>query len=169
MEITIKCPNCNEQVPHDSVYCEFCGIKLSGASTSSPDPINKTVEDSAAYVGPKFCPNNHKVTNPALGFCPDCGMPLIDKPKPMIDSPVPPLTSIPPIVHVTTPRICRNGHSYDDPALVFCPECGLRFDSDEITITPTDEHVSRSTSREEDYGSIPAGLRPATEDDLCRK
>jgi len=89
---------------------------------------------------------------------------------------------------------CRNGHTYDDPELVFCPQCGLRFDSKpifDLVMWPCG-HVNRSTEmfctecgkrrdgkepsvipavkiEPEKPSFIPAGMWHATEDDLAKK
>ena len=174
MEFTIKCPNCGEQVAHDSVYCEFCGVKIDKAPATIPETLVGAFDEPVAPVDmkAKFCSNCRKQVTLALGFCPDCGLPLVDKlPDTVATPPVretTPMKNI--VVPVVSPRTCSKCKvSYNDPELVFCPECGLRLGESERSVPPISKAYSVVMPRKEDYGVIPAGLRPPTEDDLRRK
>lgn len=174
MEISIKCPNCNRQVPKDNDFCDFCGIKLnkSTAIETFSDSVRDSVfEDSMPPVSSKamFCPTCRKPVTLALGFCPECGTPLVDK---LTDTDIPSVASFDaPSFSPSTCHKCKI--TYDDPELVFCPECGLRLGEVPKPIpTPADVDSKPYGSvihRESDYGSIPVGLRSLTEDDLRRK
>lgn len=226
MKITKKCPNCYQEVHADSIFCVHCGTRIEGGAAAEAAVPVTMAAPAAAYAGPRFCPQGHRVENPALGFCEICGMTLVDEEvqlapekeatatlagtirtcvnghttddpeqrfcvicgKPMTETAG---TQEEAEAEVTEEkrilesrriiRTCRNGHSYDDPGLVFCPECGLRYDDDMmggvinrmecIEVVPSvrkDEPVARKETAARTQG-IPAGLRVLTVEDLRRK
>lgn len=135
MDITVKCPNCYQQVSKDNKYCIFCGYDLSGVSGSPSTSTPPVVADSpivgtAVYEGPRYCPKGHDVPDPSLGFCSICGSPLVNEPiggstsveKPVVETP-------PPSPRRYSIRKCECGYVCDDPDLSFCPSCGLPLDS----------------------------------------
>jgi len=136
MDITVKCPNCYQQVSKENRFCIFCGCDLSGASSapvsSSPAPAAPApavVETPAPYSGPRYCPRGHDVPDPSLGFCSICGAPLVDAPaaaEAPAYEPAPAPADEPAASHVK--RICKGcGYDCDDPELMFCPSCGIPF------------------------------------------
>jgi len=179
MKITKKCPVCNEQVHIDSRFCVYCGVKLDGSPAPAPAAVvEPAAEDAAPCTGSRYCPDGHAVPDPSLGFCLVCGKALVDEPVTASAEPVSPVpeTAEP---TGTTVRTCKNGHTFDDPELMFCPECGVRYDEPvpEIPVREIREERSRGTEIAETpvtetpraAAGFPAGLRPATEDDLIRK
>lgn len=148
MKISVKCPNCYQQVSKDNRFCIFCGYDLEGVPSDSSDekpvPVvsDPVTPDPVPYTGPCFCPKGHDVPDPSLGFCPTCGSPLIDEPSaeessaeaPFVfesptDTEVRELPQEDPKPAVFTSRKCRCGYICDDPKLNFCPACGIPFDS----------------------------------------
>ena len=137
MDITIKCPNCYQQVAKDNRFCIFCGYDLTGSSpvSAEKDPGGYAPAEPAAesgpYDGPCFCPKGHDVPDPSLGFCPVCGSPLVNDPC-APEEPAAPAAEIPaaPPEPVRAPviRKCSCGYLCDDPDLSFCPACGLPLD-----------------------------------------
>ena len=85
MKISVKCPNCFQEVPEGNRFCIHCGYDLSGdaadssaAKASVPVPTEAGRGAAAAFfTGPRFCPKGHDVPDPSLGFCPVCGLPLV--------------------------------------------------------------------------------------------
>ena len=149
MKITVKCPNCFQQVSNDNRFCVFCGYDLSAATPAEPDTPSVTpapeppAPDPAAYDGPRFCPRGHDVFDPSLGFCPTCGSPLVYEPAGASDDIGPAASSFPaeePSPSYTEPvalekeparfasRKCKCGYVCDDPELNFCPSCGMPLD-----------------------------------------
>lgn len=132
MEITVKCPNCYQQVPIGNAFCIHCGYSLNKAAGPEalafvPDAPasagDAAAEATVPYDGPRFCPNGHDVPDPSLGFCMVCGSPLVDEPvpdPPREPEPVRPRASI---------RTCSHcGYVCDDPDLSFCLNCGIPFE-----------------------------------------
>jgi len=150
MKITIKCPNCYQQVTPDNRFCVYCGYDLSEASAPEETPAAAPVfaadapeTASAPYDGPRYCPMGHDVPDPSLGFCPTCGSPLVDSPAAAEETPVYE-TAMPveePAAYAAEPepvreapaapvtRKCKCGYVCDDPELNFCPSCGMPFDA----------------------------------------
>ncbi len=160
MEITVKCPNCYQQVPVGNAFCIHCGYSLSKASGPEeteavpdiPAPGADAGEEAPAfYDGPRFCPNGHEVPDPSLGFCMVCGSPLVDEPAsagdesgsgsddvsawpPMETKPAPDPTGMPePVPPRASIRKCTCGYECDDPELKFCPNCGIPFEDESYT------------------------------------
>ena len=142
MDITVKCPNCYQQVSKDNRYCIFCGYDLSGSSDSSPSSPSSGESDppiigTVVYDGPQYCPNGHDVTDPSLGFCSICGSLLVNEPSrgstpaegPVVETPPPPPRRY-------SSRKCKCGYVCDDPDLSFCPSCGLPLDDYGATDDP---------------------------------
>ena len=140
MKITVKCPNCNQNVPHENRYCLFCGYDLSEKPGVPAEDLTEPVipdpaeAEPAPYDGPRFCPRGHDVPDPSLGFCPVCGSPLTDAPSgPAEPEPEPGPEEVP-VFPETRPapaaiRTCgRCGYECDDPEMGFCPQCGMPFD-----------------------------------------
>ena len=148
MKITLQCPDCHQQVPEGNAFCIFCGCKLTPPEPEAPAAETPASADAAwsapaPYAGPCYCPNGHDVVDPSLGFCPVCGAPLVDEPPepdileeellPVEKPRVKPVAETPeadpesPTPRPVAPRTCPNGHTYADPSLVYCPECGMPF------------------------------------------
>ena len=156
MEITVKCPNCYQQVPIGNAFCIHCGYSLNKASEPEtpafvPDAPASAEEEAAEapipYDGPRFCPNGHDVPDPSLGFCMVCGSPLVDEPvssgdgsgssgdadsarTPKEPEPAPELPKEPePVRPRASIRTCSHcGYVCDDPDLSFCLNCGIPFE-----------------------------------------
>ena len=66
MKITVKCPNCFQQVSNDNRFCVFCGYDLSAATPAEPDTPSVTpapeppAPEPAVYDGPRFCPREQR-------------------------------------------------------------------------------------------------------------
>ena len=137
MDITIKCPNCYQQVSKDNRFCIFCGYDLEKASSAvKGDSVSIGADtsgtDSPFYDGPRFCPKGHDVPDPSLGFCPTCGSPLVNEPSTKTTSTEEPTrrkSSSRPVIT----RKCSCGYVCEDPDLNFCPSCGLPFDTSAAT------------------------------------
>ena len=132
--------------PVEDFYEEMTVAETSPRKSAEADEF---VDVEPVFDGPKYCPNGHNVDDPSLGFCPECGMPLVDKPA---GSGVK-LDKAPAIKKVfkdgdndrddfeevedfeeieefeeVEPRICANcGYECTDPELKFCPSCGTPF------------------------------------------
>lgn len=143
MIISVKCPNCYQQVSRGNRYCTFCGYDLSRTAeydvptAGAPEAAEPKDADSAYDEGSTFCENGHEVSDPSLGFCPICGLPLSDVPAPKVRLPRIPAVEAPPAPSRPAPapfrpmqvRKCsRCGYVCDDPGLDYCPECGLPLD-----------------------------------------
>ena len=179
MKITIKCPNCYQDILKDDSFCIFCGYDLTStmANPISKDSAYDNTEESdissKPYSGPCYCPAGHDVPDPSLGFCPVCGSPLIDTPPVDVEE-TPTDEYIPEDEpeydsgHRTVIRRCTCGYECDDPDLNFCPACGLPFDlhdSSEFPVKPSDH----KTGSGEKKTSIPQGMRPPEDKDLYIK
>ena len=62
MKITIKCPNCFEQVSRENRYCTFCGYDLTSAAPSgeggkSDPPGPGPAPEPPPYDDPRYCPD----------------------------------------------------------------------------------------------------------------
>lgn len=127
MKMTIKCPNCNQEIDHNSSFCDYCGVSICIEADHG--------ESEHMYPSPELhgaamcCPEGHPITNPSLGFCPVCGSVLASNLDMAPGDPAPeePVYIAPKSRHLF-PRTCVNGHTYDDPELSFCPECGYAYD-----------------------------------------
>lgn len=139
MKITIKCPNCYQQLSSDNRFCLYCGYDLSKTSESSEEEpvlgdVESTKTDPAPYDGPCFCPKGHDVPDPSLGFCPICGSPLTYEDSAYEETGYEESPEIPEMprrekpVHIVS-RKCKCGYICDDPELSFCPACGIPLDS----------------------------------------
>lgn len=148
MRITIKCPNCGEQIEDGNAFCTVCGVKLVGGATATVDTPAYSAPVAESPVGASgvkmYCsmnPKEHVITNPELGFCPVCGALLTDSASDDAPSYTPPHVETPAVsetpVVSSTPRTCRNGHTYDDPFLTFCPECGMPFGDTDMGVEET--------------------------------
>lgn len=142
MDITIKCPNCYQQVSKDNKYCIFCGYDLSGASASPSTEIPPVAPDSPVvgtivHEGPRYCPKGHDVPDPSLGFCSICGSPLVNEPSGGF-TPVEETAAYtpPPSPRHYSNRKCKCGYVCDDPDLSFCPSCGLPLDDSGVSDDP---------------------------------
>ena len=106
VNITIKCSHCFRQIPQGNRFCIYCGKplfladriaqqKTDAVQPSSPatesyvpthrsadNPVHRTVASSSTESSEvkRYCPNGHDVADPSLGFCVQCGFPLVDKP-----------------------------------------------------------------------------------------
>ena len=140
MDITVKCPNCFQQVSRENRYCIFCGYDLfetPAASSAAAEPTAASAEPAGAafYDGPRYCPKGHDVPDPSLGFCPTCGSPLVNEPAEsssagaaFAEEPEAPAAYAEP-PRVASVRKCSCGYLCDDPDLNFCPACGLPLDA----------------------------------------
>ena len=137
MNITIKCPNCFQQVSNDNRFCIFCGYDLKDNKENESKPVDAilTEADKEIFEGHMYCPKGHNVSDPSLGFCPVCGSPLVGEPvserapevtPANIDEPA---NMDQPSKPSTLKRVCRCGYVCDDPDLSFCPSCGLPFEA----------------------------------------
>lgn len=146
MDITVKCPNCFQQVSKENRFCIFCGYDLSRVSdtAASTDTVpvipEPPVTSSTPYDGPQYCPRGHDVPDPSLGFCSICGSPLVETPSPG-ESAIEEKGSTSKAAYVpTSPRINRKckecGYDCDDPDLIYCPSCGVPLDNEAIEGTP---------------------------------
>ena len=142
MDITIKCPNCYQQVSKGNHYCIFCGYDLTSGSPEdarsipASDVYADSSPESISYDGPRYCPRGHDVPDPSLGFCPTCGSPLVNEPSAGTSKAkyTPDVTSAP--VGHRINRTCKCGYICDDPNLSFCPACGFPFDSSSPSDNP---------------------------------
>lgn len=64
------CPNCQQSVESDDVFCIYCGTKLTSTASDKPDASN-------LYIG--RCPNGHLIDDYENSYCPVCGLPLDKK------------------------------------------------------------------------------------------
>lgn len=195
MDVTIKCPNCYQQVSKDNRFCIFCGYDLSDMDSSSSVELSTggavTDDRPAAYDGPRYCPKGHNVEDPSLGFCPTCGSPLVFEAA--SGGKVEEERSFIPEVRRYASRTCKCGYACDDPDLSFCPSCGLPLETEDTIALerwecicgatndmdlgfceecgkPKGWRPSSSTSTPEDKMiEIPSGMVPLTESDLCIK
>ena len=171
MRITIKCPNCGEQIDQENVFCTVCGVRLSAvADAAEPAETTASVlpaadDEIAQAGGAMFCsmnPREHAITNPELGFCPVCGAPLVDR-VPDAETAEPPMSAPLDVpgdsdeqdapASPAKPRTCRNGHTYDDPFLTFCPECGMPLEegvAEELPARPSWTCACGQVNAEED-------------------
>lgn len=83
--ISFKCPACFREVPAGNRFCIFCGREMAG----SPPKAEERKPVASFYGGMPgtearqeafTCPNGHEVADASLGFCPVCGMPLVNDP-----------------------------------------------------------------------------------------
>lgn len=140
MDITVKCPNCYQQVSLKNRYCIFCGCDLEKAAPAAEaveEPcVDETTPPAGApgFDGPCYCPNGHDVPDPSLGFCMVCGSPLVNTPSPGGEKELEHEASE---ASGTTSRSARRctccGYLCYEPDLPFCPACGAPFDEE----TPT--------------------------------
>ena len=206
MNITVKCPNCYQQVSNDNRFCIFCGYDLSGTESvpeddlptpELSDPVNS---DPVFFDGPRFCPKGHDVPDPSLGFCSTCGSPLVDKPSESEETEreEEPPTSEEPVARMSKPdtiisRKCKCGYVCDDPALSFCPACGIPLDATESVddsgwvcvcgqLNPSDMLFCSECGKPKDWKpatyepsvehegiDVPIGMKPPTDSDLDKK
>ena len=138
MDITIKCPNCFQQVSRTNRFCTFCGYDITRISSEPATLVDSVIHGapesiSAPYDGPCYCPKGHDVPDPSLGFCPTCGSPLVNElsldngtskgPEEVIlgDPPHAPV--------ILSNRQCKRcGFLCEDSDLNFCPACGYPLD-----------------------------------------
>lgn len=95
--ISFKCPRCFKEVPDGNRFCIFCGQEISAARTGGqklPNPVslrNHLFGNGNTNAAPDLrqeeprpvsqsCPNGHEVADASLGFCPVCGVPLVNGP-----------------------------------------------------------------------------------------
>lgn len=162
MKISVKCPNCYQQVSKENRFCIYCGYDLEGVSSDVPEdkPVSfvpaPVAPDPMPYTGPRFCPKGHDVPDPSLGFCPTCGSPLVDEYSAEDSSAEEASITEEPVVTderelekkesiAFTSRKCRCGYVCDDPELNFCPACGIPFDSDDYKPEVEEESPWRCT------------------------
>lgn len=133
MDITVKCPNCYQQVSREERYCIFCGYDLTKSksdvhvSEAASVPADEPPAGATSYDGPRYCPNGHDVADPSLGFCMICGSPLVNTPSSGAAATEAPSSAATPPCAV---RRCSCGYECDDPDLSFCPSCGKPFDEE---------------------------------------
>ena len=65
------CPNCNNSVEDEALFCDFCGMKL---------PEEMELESKPEFI---FCMNCGKKCTSDSTFCDECGASLEDKTEPM--------------------------------------------------------------------------------------
>lgn len=153
MRITIKCPNCGSQNEPENAFCTTCGVRLTRESPEVPTPTPKPASSKAMYCS--AFPRKHIIDNPDLGFCPICGAVLTETaPEGEPSSPY-------------GPRTCKNGHTYHDPFLTCCPECGLPF-LDEEPKSPEPKPPKPEPTKPEtpEPVAIPDGMYVPTDADL---
>lgn len=44
----MKCPNCGKEIANESVFCEYCGTKVSNKLDESINPINGESDEEAS-------------------------------------------------------------------------------------------------------------------------
>ncbi len=149
----IKCSNCLRDVPDGNRFCIFCGCPLPGDAGTPAAPAAPAAD--ASFAGPRFCPKGHDVPDPSLGFCPVCGSTLSDtpgEPEPPVpeappvpdEPPVPeaPPFPAPPVPDPSLPPVIRKcsgcGYVCDDPALSYCPSCGIPFEKPDAAPAPVE-------------------------------
>ena len=151
----IKCTNCGSFIDGDSIFCCECGVRVDIAAAEKPNP-------GVSFVTGKCCsanPREHIVLDASFGFCAICAAPLIDESKV-------PLVSSGGSVGKPGPRSCPNGHVFNDPALSFCPECGMPIGE----LIDTNKPIGDPTPFPiEEITDLPVGMYPPTPDDLKRK
>lgn len=73
MKGTILCPNCNAEIPNNSLFCNVCGAKI-----EAQKPVNMPVKASAGV-----CVNCGAPIEEGQQFCMSCGTPIsIEMPNP---------------------------------------------------------------------------------------
>lgn len=90
MDITIRCPNCFQEISKEDSFCIYCGCDLDPSSAThditgstaalSKEEKERTIDDiegmDYSEGSIRTCKNGHKIDDPYLDYCPECGLPL---------------------------------------------------------------------------------------------
>ena len=129
-----------------------------------------------------ICPNCRQPVADGDAFCAMCGVAVPSGAAPFV-----PAASPTPVR-----KVCANGHSWNDPDLLYCPDCGLELTAAYTSATWKCSHcgvenegegpicmfcgknrytpvITTPKERPKAEETYPAGLRSATQADLARK